>query len=46
MVKELIPVAIPLLVHNNLEVIRCIYTIIDFIIQAQYRLHNDKTLLT
>lgn len=44
MVKQLIIIATFLLIIDTLEAIYCIRTILDFIMLAQYSLHNNKTL--
>ncbi len=44
MVKQLIVAAIPLLIHNALEVIQCARVILDFMILAKYVSYNDKML--
>ncbi len=44
MVKQLIVVAMPLLIHSAPKAIQCAQAILDFIILAQYVLYNDETL--
>ncbi len=36
--------ATSLLIHDALKTIQCVQAILDFIILAQYVLHNDETL--
>ena len=43
MIKQLIMPAMPLLIHNAPEAIEYAQIIFNFIILAQYVLHNDKT---
>ncbi len=44
MVKQLIAVAMPLLIHDASETIQCARAILDFTMLAQYVSHDDKTL--
>ena len=43
MVKLLIMLAIPLLIHNTPEAIQCTQAILDYIMMAQSILYDDKT---
>ncbi len=43
-VKQLIVVATPLLIHDAPEAIQCTRAILDFIMLAQYVLYNEETL--
>ncbi len=43
-VKQLIVAATPLLIHDAPKTIQCARAILDFIILAQYVLHNEETL--
>ena len=44
MVKQLIVIATLLLIHNSPEAIQCAPAILDFILLAQYFLHDEETL--
>ncbi len=44
MVKQLIVVAMPLLIHDTPKVIQYARAIFDFIILAQYNLYDEETL--
>ena len=44
MVKQLIMVVTPLLIHDAVETIQYAQTILDFTMLAQYVLHNNETL--
>ena len=44
MVKQLIYLATLLLILKNVEAIYYAHSILDFIMLAQYILHNDRTL--
>ena len=44
MVKQLIVVAVPLLIYDTPEAIQYAQAILDFTILAQYISHNNKTL--
>ena len=44
MIKQLIAVAMPLLIHNALEAIQCTWTIFNFTMLAQYVSNDNKTL--
>ncbi len=44
MVKQLIAVTTPLLIHNAPKAIQCARAILDFMMLAQYDSYDDKTL--
>ncbi len=44
MVKQLIVVATPLLIHDALEAIQCVRAILDFTMLARYVSHDNETL--
>ena len=43
MIKQLIVAATPLLIHDAPKSIQCAWAILDFIMLAQYVLHDNKT---